>query len=153
MDDEETKQNGMPDSGRSLDRIPQAIRSTNKTIDSREALTRDADNPVDLNILCERCGFECFRGCGPALVSENGNLLECDKCGLAWRANVLGYELLDSVGGRRTSAVSSENDGTAQKAGGSSAEHDDGHGHVQQDLVDYYHGLWRLQLPTDITGS
>lgn len=47
--------------------------------------------------LCERCNFACFRCGRPTLVARNASYITCDSCGLAWKAGVLGYELVEQA--------------------------------------------------------
>ncbi|KAJ9622361.1 hypothetical protein H2203_006580 [Taxawa tesnikishii (nom. ined.)] len=44
--------------------------------------------------MCEKCDFKCFRCGNRARVSPRVRVVECEMCGLAWRADVLGYELV-----------------------------------------------------------
>ncbi|KAF2420008.1 WD40 repeat-like protein [Tothia fuscella] len=95
------------DSGRSIDRIPQALRCSLQQDGSKvvvgmlrcshcslPARPRIGDPKQESFTLCERCGFSCFR-CGdrikvPPLMTK----LACRSCGLEWDIGALGYDLL-----------------------------------------------------------
>jgi WD40 repeat protein len=102
------------DSGRAVDRIPQALRDSAATLlaghETKEprmvagmlrcsqcgglARPRVGDKKQEEFPLCERCGFSCFRcgnGVKAGLEVEN---ITCHECGLQWRAGALGYEIV-----------------------------------------------------------
>lgn len=106
LEDDELKE-----TGRSRDRIPDNLRNPhllsglNAQIQGLVAkcvkcgnLARPADSDdktnSDAKPLCEKCRFACFRCSQPARVSGRGRVVECLACGLAWRAGVLGYDLI-----------------------------------------------------------
>ncbi|OAG01724.1 uncharacterized protein CC84DRAFT_1099767 [Paraphaeosphaeria sporulosa] len=100
------------DSGRSVDRIPEEIRSRwlAGTVDlkipptqvpcatcGRAARPSDRTNLGDgtpLPARCERCNFACLR-CGDNMtlsMNIKNEICHCNACGLGWHIGVLGYE-------------------------------------------------------------
>ncbi|KAF2840440.1 WD40 repeat-like protein [Patellaria atrata CBS 101060] len=108
------------DSGRSCDRIPSILRSS-RLKDPKDAsrqkkmagrvgeakcsecgaTARPRDTGVGDDvalILCERCSFDCFRCGGRASVSDAVDEIECMGCESRWRADVLGYSVVERPG-------------------------------------------------------
>ncbi|GME40583.1 hypothetical protein GTA08_BOTSDO07819 [Neofusicoccum parvum] len=104
------------DSGRSSDRIPDALRSLGPaTREQKKRATTiapalkcsrchtrparphvgDADSENEgAKPVCERCSFSCLRCGEPALLHNNAKYVYCPQCRGLWRADVLGYRLL-----------------------------------------------------------
>lgn len=90
------------DSGRSADRIPNALREARPTVKisrgmaectkcGKPARPRSAEGVA----VCESCSFSCLRCGGDAVVyTPRTSQVECSSCGGTWRVNVLGYEQL-----------------------------------------------------------
>lgn len=95
------------DSGRSADRIPDALRQQWRTIPLDNALipgkmhcskcgraARPSVGTEESPILCERCSFPCFR-CGSAIeVAPETETLSCRACKHIWSIGTLGYECI-----------------------------------------------------------
>ncbi|KAI8943478.1 hypothetical protein NX059_001481 [Plenodomus lindquistii] len=96
------------DSGRSLDRIPDALSRAwaspelTHIVPGKSKCTRcgrparpswDKDHG-DSIVLCEHCCFACFR-CGSANAIRPGlRSLSCDSCAATWEIGLLGYEII-----------------------------------------------------------
>ena len=96
------EEGAVPDTQRSLVRIPDALRTEQKlftaglvakcSVCGQPAHPCERDERTEVK--CERCSFACFRCEVPAVLSEARDRVRCDGCGLAWVADVLGYELV-----------------------------------------------------------
>lgn len=142
------------DSGRSRDRIPQAIRDAQDEGSSgkgamipgmlkcthcgRPARPRVAgEDDQEQYPLCERCGFGCFR-CGER-VKMNAKITEvrCKPCGLCWKVGALGYTLIEQETSEKMEGIVRKNRTSEEDRGTTCDEEGDVHG-----LLEYYHGLW-----------
>ncbi|KAH9882814.1 hypothetical protein J1614_000180 [Plenodomus biglobosus] len=147
------------DSGRSLDRIPDSLRSAwtaselKCIIPGKSKCTRCGrparpswDNATeDTTILCERCCFACFR-CGAAnTVIPGATSFSCHSCAATWDSGALGYDLMQQP--RSDMAVKSALNVPPLKAFGRAAFLDrleDGETSFGDDvnaLTDYYFSL------------
>lgn len=85
--------------------------------------------------LCERCNFACFR-CGKAsIIARDLSLVTCDRCGLTWKAGVLGYELVKRAA---TSQKSS-----SKQFGNKTFDDGEGLGHSE---IQHYALRWRTKI-------
>jgi WD40 repeat protein len=98
---------GLGDSGRSVDRIPDELRRQWTAIDASMHVMpgkskctycgRPAQPPnggPEEAVLCERCSFACFR-CGSVnAVAPATTTLICDFCAGVWEIGAVGYELV-----------------------------------------------------------
>lgn len=154
------------DSGRSTDRIPHQLRqdlkeeivtAAKKTARpgfgkcngcgiparARSSHDRKLDDAGREEVLCERCNFSCFRCGGPAVLSNETDVLWCLTCDLQWTVDALGYSVVPSKKTRadvdmmridRGAFLRSPPNSSVTKEG---AEPDE-----MNDLVSYYHSLW-----------
>jgi WD40 repeat protein len=106
---------GIGDSGRSADRIPDDLRRQWTAIDAntkimpgkskcthcgRPARPSSSDHGPDDAVLCERCSFACFR-CGAVnAVAPITETLICDYCSGVWEVGALGYECIKQPASR-----------------------------------------------------
>ena len=141
------------DSGRSQDRIPQALRDTVKAQRSlqgtmipgrlkcsrcgRLARPRLGDEEQENFPLCELCGLGCFR-CGN-IVEVDAAVTEvmCERCNLRWKAAALGYTV---IGGEVE-----ETSGVIYEGGSNQHETMDGLDEEGDSLADFYHSLWEVK--------
>ncbi|EKG21040.1 hypothetical protein MPH_01669 [Macrophomina phaseolina MS6] len=164
------------DSGRSADRIPNALRSLGRQIDEKKKKSKmvvtprlkcsqcrfrparprpDDGGDGYSKPLCERCGFSCLRCGGSAQVlGERVDEILCSACALRWRADVLGYRLLSerrsdasgSVSGEPTQSKTQEMVLESERLMG-----DDYLADEYENCVDeYYHSLWQDQPPSPL---
>lgn len=147
------------DSGRSRDRIPQAIRETIQTQEQTKravvpgmlncthcglpARPRAGDKEQETYPLCERCGFACLR-CDQR-VKMNAQITEvaCKSCNLRWKVGALGYTLIEPVTNKMKGVQRMKED-SKQKVVDTVDEEGDGY-----DLMEYYHSLWEDKEPED----
>ncbi|TID20235.1 gb [Venturia nashicola] len=153
------------DSGRAVDRIPQALRdATTRALEGNEtkegkmvpgmlrcshchglARPRVGDREQEEFPLCERCGFSCFR-CGERVkVGLGVEKIGCGGCGLEWCVGALGYEVMSSSSGggggravRRDKPVGLLDDLELE----SHAAGLEDMGDLLHLVEDYYHNLW-----------
>ncbi|GAM86079.1 hypothetical protein ANO11243_040890 [Dothideomycetidae sp. 11243] len=95
----------IPDSRRSADRIPDALKSEPLAgvkalmyglvakCSSCGAAARPAEKDGDA-AFCERCSFACFRCGTKAVFSGTSDTVECDSCGITWSVGCTGYQIL-----------------------------------------------------------
>jgi WD40 repeat protein len=151
------------DSGRSTDRIPQAIRdaSAQEQPDQqamipgmlkcshcgRPARPRIGDAEQELFPLCERCGFECFRCGRRGKIEIPLNVVQCKDCGLQWRMGALGYYLTKQARPLRIQGVDGVTTRTdlLSRSGGGLEDVSD----LLHLVEDYYQSLWEDKLPVD----
>lgn len=159
------------DSGRSVDRIPEKLRSLGREREKegsnrkmvvaptlkcsschvRPARPRaDGDNDnAESESLCERCGFSCFR-CGDSaeVVDVRVEEVVCSSCGLRWRADILGYKLLSgsptSSGGGKTMKRETARERDRRRG------HDYLAGEGEECVEEYFHGLWQDRPPSPL---
>jgi WD40 repeat protein len=144
------------DSGRAVDRIPQALRQSTSHIQESKMITgmmkcshcgssarpRLGDYEQELFPLCERCGFSCFR-CGKRVkVLPDAENVRCRACDLTWDAGGLGYDLIGSIknGGKKgthSGAKSSSENRTREQSGGL-----EDIGDLLHLVEEYHHSLW-----------
>lgn len=157
-----TTQEEAGDSGRAVDRIPQALRDAtiralagNETKEGKMvpgmlrcshchglARPRIGDREQEEFPLCERCGFSCFR-CGERVkVGLGVETIGCRGCELKWRIGALGYELVRSSGGDEESRKDEPtvlHPRTSEQSNGGGL---DDMGDLLCLVEDYYQDLW-----------
>ncbi|KAF2085739.1 WD40 repeat-like protein [Saccharata proteae CBS 121410] len=151
------------DSGRSADRIPDSLRSSSTRARgmsitaavgvagkipcanahcgnfSRPRLHEDVDDTGTTSSslaggLCERCAFTCFRCGKTAHVHDDAEFVSCSFCLRIWRADCLGYRLLEYQEGRGR--------GRELWKDWWEGESRMGLGEREEGLMEYYMGRW-----------
>jgi len=155
------------DSGRSGDRIPQAMRdalgkSRNAKVPSTMLKCAHCDGTAHVRAddmeqaafpLCERCSFGCLR-CGRSCgkISPSLQKAACHYCGIEWDIGVLGYEVLDRSSGRKAPEHRLELE-LEEREGVPFEESEDGPFRQMCDLLDlvkeYHHSLWEDHVSSE----
>jgi hypothetical protein len=152
------------DSGRSTDRIPQAIRDAAAQGQpdrqaiipgmlkcshcGRPARPRVGDADQESFPLCERCGFGCFRCGRRGKFDFPLTVIKCRHCGLQWRVGAVGYDITKQPQPSRIQemeVVRSRTDLLSENDGGL-----DDIGDLLHLMDDYYQSLWEDKPPTNI---
>ncbi|KIV99012.1 uncharacterized protein PV09_09241 [Verruconis gallopava] len=149
------------DSGRSQDRIPQALRDCVKSVRPHKmtgtstlkcthcdwpARVREDDLSQAAFPLCERCSFACIR-CGESIkLSPMIDQVHCRKCGLEWNIGVLGYQLKPSYSdpkrNQKSDRESLDDSDDADEQGVSNEV-----GDLLHLVEEHHHSLWEDQKP------
>jgi WD40 repeat protein len=148
----------LDDSGRSADRIPQAMRDAMRISTSGKnnkipstmlkcthcgapARVREDDMGQAAFPLCERCSFGCLRCGEPSKISAVVDRLACRSCGSEWDIGALGYALQASSSTKNTKLKNLMNEGERDYVladGGGVNEMGD----LLHLVEEYHHSLW-----------
>ena len=147
-----------PDSKRSQDRIPHRLRLAAKKprfleMELQEGVPaamkrcsgcgKAARPRSELDVddklpLCELCSFTCLRCSEPATIGSLADTLNCTRCEVVWRADILGFSVQEQHRVGRMNAVISNMDTQATEDQGA----DEASEEPYDEVVDYYHTLW-----------
>lgn len=157
------------DSGRWRERIPGELRQQNPSSQQSNSpaamkvckrcrrLTRPIDDTIETR--CERCGFACFR-CGRRIkLRGQVERVKCWRCELVWRADALGYTLVESGGSSRGPSTSQQKkpaEAQLQPRKQSYQSSSDGAGQEEdgpivtllEEVQDHHHSFWTDRPPS-----
>lgn len=159
------------DSGRSQDRIPDALRSAVVAAPSRVTAAAAAaaagkarcancglparprigeDRDASDAPLCERCEFSCFRCGGRAVVDATANYVRCWRCEMEWRVNALGYSLRKGAEAEGEILVTGGDVLDSQEKAWTGDDGDGSGVDAYPSVEDYYHSLWHDRPPSPL---